>query len=237
MERPGWYPEELASAGEEHLDPEYVAAYDRKAALDPVEDVAIMRAHGLGPESVVVDLGGGTGVFAEAVAPLCGRVVVVDISPAMLTALQARIEQQGLGNIEVVQAGFLSYDHQGEPADFVYSRNALHHLPDFWKAVALTRIAGMLKPGGIFRMHDLVYAFDPQEAPEVFEPWLANARQRPEEGFTRPELETHIRTEYSTFSWLLDPMLEHAGFDVLDVFHRPSRTYSAYTCRRMSNRM
>jgi hypothetical protein len=27
-----------------------------------------------------------------------------------------------------VQAGFLSCEHHGDPADFVYSRNALHHL-------------------------------------------------------------------------------------------------------------
>ena len=232
MQRSGWYPDELASAGDEHLDPEYVAMYDRKSATDPSDDVAILQAHGLGPESVVVDLGGGTGTFAQAVAPLCGRVVVVDISPAMLAALQSRIEQYKLANIEVVQAGLLSYEHQGEPADFIYSRNALHHLPDFWKAVALTRMAGMLKPGGVLRLHDLVYAFDPAEAPEVFEAWLGRAQLRPEDGWTRAELETHIREEYSTFNWLLEPMLERAGFEILTANERDSKTYGAYTCRK-----
>lgn len=232
MKPPAWYPDELASAGEEHLDPEYVAMYDRKSATDPSDDVAILRAHGLGPESVVIDLGGGTGTFAEAVAPLCGRVVVVDISPAMLAALRTRIEQNRLSNVEVVQAGLLSYEHHGEPADVVYSRNTLHHLPDFWKAVALSRIAGMLKPGGIFRLHDLVYAFDAADAPEIFEAWLSRAQLRPEDGWTRPELETHIREEYSTFSWLLEPMLERAGFEILDANKRDSKTYGAYTCRK-----
>ena len=28
----------------------------------------------------------------------------------------------------------------------VYCRNVLHHLPDFWKGVALQRIAGLLAP-------------------------------------------------------------------------------------------
>jgi len=61
-----------------------------------------------------------------------------------------------------VQAGFLSYEHEGNAADIVYSRNALHHLPDFWKAVALERIAGILKPDGTPRLRDLVFDFDPE---------------------------------------------------------------------------
>jgi hypothetical protein len=63
-----------------------------------------------------------------------------------------------LSNIEVEQAGFLTYEHEGTPADFVYTRNALHHLPDFWKALALTRIAAMLKPSGVLRLRDLVFS-------------------------------------------------------------------------------
>jgi SAM-dependent methyltransferase len=46
----------------------------------------------------------------------------------------------------------------GEPPHVVYSRNALHHLPDVWKAVALRRIADMLRPGGAFVLRDTVYA-------------------------------------------------------------------------------
>ena len=49
-----------------------------------------------------------------------------------------------------------------------------HHLPDFWKAVALTRIAGMLRPGGIFRLSDVVYSFAPDEADDRIESWIAN---------------------------------------------------------------
>jgi ubiquinone/menaquinone biosynthesis C-methylase UbiE len=232
MKRPDWYPDELAYAGGEHLDPGYVATYDRKADNDHAEDVAILQAQGLDGTSVVVDLGGGTGTFAEAVAPHCGWVVVVDVSSAMLAALQERVRQLGLANVEVVQAGFLSYEHQGEPADFIYSRNALHHLPDFWKAVALKRAASILKPGGVLRLHDLVYAFDPGDEEAVFEAWFASARQRPEDGWTRPELEEHVRQEYSTFSWLLEPILERAGFDILEAGSRQAKTYGAYLCRK-----
>lgn len=53
----------------------------------------------------------------------------------MLQRLRAKINAAHLSNVEVVQAGFLTYAHRGRPADFVYSRFAPHHLPDFWKAV------------------------------------------------------------------------------------------------------
>ena len=230
MQRPGWFPDETRYAGEEHLDPEYVRTYDRKSAHDHTDDLAILRTMGLDADSVVVDLGAGTGSFALAVAPLCCRVVAVDVSPAMLDYMRAQATQQGIGNLEVVQAGFLSYEHQGDPADVVYSRNALHHLPDFWKAVALKRVAEMLKPGGILRLHDLVYNVDPDEIESTIGAWLAGARERPEDGWTRAELETHVREEYSTFSWLHEPLLERAGFEIREATYRPSKTYAAYTC-------
>ncbi len=230
MQRPGWYIDELMHAGDEHLDADYVTTYDRKAGTDPTEDLALLRGLGLDETSVVVDLGAGTGTFALAVAPLCRRVVAVDVSPVMLAVLNAKAERSGLKNIEVVHAGFLSYEHRGDPADFVYSRNALHHLPDFWKALALQRVADMLDAGGVFRLHDLVFSFDPREAGPTIEVWLTGASGRAEDGWTRRELETHIREEYSTFGWLLEPMLEHAGFEIRHANYRPSRTYAAYIC-------
>jgi hypothetical protein len=57
----------------------------------------------------------------------------------MLGLLRQRAAAAGVANLECVQAGFLSYQHAGPPADAVSTRNALHQLPDFWKAVALDR--------------------------------------------------------------------------------------------------
>jgi SAM-dependent methyltransferase len=234
MRIPGWWPDERAHAGDEHLDPAYVVTYDTKSATDPTEDVQLLRGLGLGATSVVVDLGAGTGTFALAIAPYCRRVVAVDISPAMLATLRQRAERAGIANLEIEQAGFLTYAHRDGPADVVYSRNALHHLPDFWKALALERVAAMLRPGGVLRLHDLVFSFEPHEAGRAIETWLAGAKARPEEGWTRPELEAHVREEYSTFSWLLEPMLDRAGFAIQEASYRPSRTYAAYTCVKRS---
>lgn len=232
MIRPGWTIDELAHAGDEHLDPAYVAGYDAKSQTDPSADVALLQSLGMGTESTVVDLGAGTGTFARAVAPHCRRVVAVDVSLAMLDILRANVARDGLSNVEPVRAGLLTYEHQGEPADIVYSRNTLHHLPDFWKGIALVRIAAMLPPGGILRLHDLVYSFDPADAPARIESWLANAPADPAQGFTRADLELHIRTEHSTYSWLLEPLLERAGFAIRDAEYRASGAFAAYVCVR-----
>jgi SAM-dependent methyltransferase len=190
----------------------------------------MLRALGLNESSVVVDFGAGTGTFAIAVAAFCRRVVAVEVSPVMLGQIRAEIERSGLSNVEAVHAGLLSYEHRGDGPDFVYSRNTLHHLPDFWKAIALTRVAEMLRPGGVLLLHDLVYSFDPPDAVSTLDEWFSRAVASPEEGYTGDELRTHVREEFSTFSWLLEPMLERAGFEIRHVTHRPSKTYSAYVC-------
>ena len=226
-----WWLDERAHAGDEHLDARYVAGYDRKAGFDPAEDVEVLRRHGVGPASVVVDLGAGTGTFTAAVAPLCGRVVAVDVSPAMVTALRARVDELELANVTVVEAGFLTYEHEGPPADAVYTRNALHQVPDFWKAVALDRIAALLRPGGLLRLRDLVYDFAPGDAGVHIESWLAGAVDDPAVGWTAGELAQHVRTEFSTYAWLLDAMLDRCGFEIVDRSFRRA-AYGTYTCVR-----
>src|SRR5271169_4775296 len=185
--------DELSHAGPEHLDPAFVAGYDRKQGYpDPAEDLAAFAARGLSASSAVVDLGAGAGQFALAAARRFGHVTAVDVSPAMLTALRERSAAAGLANLDCVRAGFLSYSHPGPPADGVYTRNALHQLPDFWKALALDRIARMLRPGGVLRLRDLIYDFQPSQAAEVFAGWFANAATDPAAGYTREDYLEHI---------------------------------------------
>jgi ubiquinone/menaquinone biosynthesis C-methylase UbiE len=224
--------DELRHAGQEHLDPAFVAAYDRKARTDVNGDLEVLLAIGLSDRSTVMDIGAGTGTFALAAGLLCERVVAVDVSPAMLDALRAKLATSGLTNVECVRAGFLTFELPANTVDFAYSRNSLHHLPDFWKVIALRRIADVLRPGGVLRLRDLVYSFAPERADDVLETWLAQAPLNPKDGWTRQELETHIRDEHSTFSWLLERMLEQTGFAIEDVSHAASQVFSAYTCRK-----
>jgi len=228
--------DELAFAGDEHLDPAFVAAYDRKQGSAPdaaaAEDLAILRAHGVGEESTVVDLGAGTGRFVAAVAPHVARVIAVDVSPPMLERLQQRLDQIDItGEVTAVRAGLLTYEHRGGPVDAVHSRNVLHQVPDAFKAVALHRVARMLRPGGVLRLRDLVYDTTPGRLEEHLRTWFAGAADDPASGYTAADLAGHVRSEHSTFTWLLEPMLEVAGFAIVDrTVHRG--VYAAYTCIR-----
>lgn len=220
--------DEIAHAGPEHLDPDFVRGYDAKQGYpDPTEDLDILAAHGA--TSTVVDLGAGTGRFALAAARRFAHVTAVDVSPAMLGALRERARD--LPNLRCVQAGFLTYEHPGPPAAAVHTRNALHQLPDFWKVLALDRIAAMLRPGGVLRLHDLIYDFRPADAGTVFQRWFDGAATDPSRGYTGADYAEHIRTEHSTFRWLLEPMLAAAGFEIVTAAFRDS-VYGAYTCRK-----
>lgn len=230
-DKPGWMPDELAHAGRENLDPAHASRYDAKEDAGAAEEVALLQELGLAAESVVVDMGAGTGQFSVAVAPVCARVVAVDVSPVMLGVLQAKVAALRLTNVEVVRAGFLTYEHRGRPADFAYSRYALHHLPDLWKAVALARLHRTLRPGGVLRLSDVVYDFPPAETEERIEAWCATGGGDAEHGWTRAELEEHPRDEHSTFSWLLEPMIRRSGFEIERADHSDDGIFATYVLR------
>jgi hypothetical protein len=78
----------------------------------------------------------------------------------------------------------------------------------------------------------LVYSFEPAEAAGRLNAWLAAAPNDPAQGWTADELAAHIRGEYSTYSWLLEPMLERVGFDIIHRAYSPSQTFAAYVCVR-----
>ena len=113
----------------------------------------------------------------------------------------------------------------------MFTRNALHQLPDAWKAVALHRIAGWLRPGGILRLLDLVYDCDASELDDLVAAWMAGAVDDPARGYPATDLAEHVRTEHGTFTWLLEPMLDRAGFEIVERDIRKS-VYATYTCRR-----
>jgi ubiquinone/menaquinone biosynthesis C-methylase UbiE len=229
--QPGWLLDEVATAGRENLDAGHVARYDGKEDADGAEEVALLRQLALTDRSVVIDMGAGTGQFTLAVAPSCTRVVAVDVSLAMLDLLRAKVAAARITNVDVVQAGFLTYQHAGQPADFVYSRHALHHLPDAWKAVALTRLHRMLRPGGLLRLWDIVYDFSPEDAEDRLEAWCATGGDRIVGEWSRAELEDHVREEHSTFTWLLEPMIRRAGFDIEDAQHSDDGIVARYLLR------
>ena len=81
------------------------------------------------------------------------------------------------------------------------------------------------------RLHDLIFDFRPAEAEAVLGAWLDGAADDPARGYTRDDFAGHLRTEFSTFRWLLEPMLTATGFRVVTADF-DGRIYGAYTCIR-----
>src|SRR6266849_3548749 len=108
----------------------------------------------------IADIGCGNGVFACEAALLGAEVDAIDISPAMLALadLQARNRRVP---IRTRPTGLLSFAYEPNSYDLIVSEFTLHHLPDFWKAVALSRIFGALKPGANFYLRDIVFVSMP----------------------------------------------------------------------------
>jgi hypothetical protein len=61
--------------------------------------------------------------------------------------------------------------------------------------------------------------------------WLEDAADDPSLGYTRDDFAQHLRTEFSTFRWLFEPMLAAAGFGIVTVGF-DGRVYGTYTCVR-----
>lgn len=92
----------------------------------------------LRPGQTVVDLGCGTGknlpLLAEAVGA-GGRVVGADFSPAMLEEARARIEENGLANVELVEADAATVDFP-ESLDRVLATFSLSMMPEPERVIA-----------------------------------------------------------------------------------------------------
>lgn len=159
----------------------------------------------------LIDFGSGTGTFALQAARRCARVYAVDVSQTMIDHAAAKAIQAGVSNIEFHHAGFLTYVHNGSPVDAVVTTFAFHHLPDFWKGIALKRINGMLKPGGKFYIHDVI-----MEETNALQNIAALIEKLATAGgkLLREDTERHFREEYSTYDWVMDGLLSRAGFTI-----------------------
>lgn len=180
-------------------------------------------------QRTVIDLGCGTGTFSVLAAEAFKAVYAVDVSEAMLE--QAKIKADGrFTNLFFVHGGFLTYAHAADPVDLVITKAALHHLPDFWKQVALQRINRMLKPGGLLYLHDVVFQFEPGEYAARIDAWIEKLAEVAGDKLRR-DVEAHIRNEYSTFDWILRGLLERAGF-VVEKGRSDDGFMSEYVCRK-----
>jgi putative AdoMet-dependent methyltransferase len=219
-----WLYDEGKQIGTDYEDVSEIRAYDRRMAK--IRDVRkelqeVIDLLDLTLDSTILEIGTGTGEFPIAAVERCSKVIAADVSLPMLgyarDKAEERLREEGregdFERIEYVRGGFLTYEHSGEPLDAVVSQFVLHHLPDFWKQVALIRIAVMLKEGGRLFIRDVVYSFDAADYESFFDRYISRMAEIGGEG-TPQDILIHIRDEHSTMGWILEGMIERAGFEI-----------------------
>lgn len=119
---------------------------------DPARDAwqkpyDVIQALGLRPNSIVADIGSGTGYFSARLAHFVpkGRVYGVDVEPEMVKYLRDRAKREGLSNITAV-AGEPGEPRLPERVDVILMVDVLHHITD--RKRYLRKLRDSLNPGG-----------------------------------------------------------------------------------------
>jgi SAM-dependent methyltransferase len=102
-----------------------------------------------------IDVGCGSGRWAQLVAPRVGHLVCVDASPSALEVASRNLQR--FSNITLTNASVGNLPFEENTFDFGYSLGVLHHVPD--TAAGLRNCVRLLKPGAPFLLY-LYYALD-----------------------------------------------------------------------------
>jgi len=121
----------------------------------------------------VLDVGCGAGfdtIIAARQIGLSGRVISVDMTPAMLEKAQAGARQAGAGNIDFRNGLAEALPVEDESVDVVISNGVINLCPD--KMAAMQEIYRTLKPGGRIQIGDIVVHKEvPEDAKSDIDLW------------------------------------------------------------------
>ncbi|MGY4597525.1 2-polyprenyl-3-methyl-5-hydroxy-6-metoxy-1,4-benzoquinol methylase [Bradyrhizobium sp. GM22.5] len=210
-----WYYNERNRIG---IGPAVASIYDSHDDAD-LRARAALKMLGVQRGWRIADIGCGNGVLATEAALMGAEVDAIDISPAML-ALAEIYARERKAPVRTQSAGLLSFAYRPESYDLIVSEFTLHHLPDFWKAVAMSRIYRALKPGATFYLRDIVYASMPDAVERDVDQWADFEIKNHD--VPRESVVTHMRDEYSTFGWVMERMLTDVGFTLVSAdYHAP----------------
>lgn len=232
-ELPDWYYNEFTQSGTDYAEEEEILGYDKK--MLKIRDIdsevkTMFELIELQPEGHVLEIGCGTGEFSIELSKHCRHVVALDVSKGMLEFAQAKAGSRNRENIRFVHGGFLTFEPDGESFDAVVTQLVMHHLPDFWKLIALKRIHSMLKDNGRFFLKDVVFSSEVDDYDLFFSEMLASLPADAQDDIGG-EMITHIREEYSTFDWVMEGLIERAGFRI-EEFRYENGFMATYLCTK-----
>ncbi|MCP4137622.1 MAG: class I SAM-dependent methyltransferase [bacterium] len=233
MEEQSWVYNEMVHVGTDYDNIEEVEKYDKK--MSSIRDIEseirdILEAVRPASSQRLIEFGCGTGEFSIAASEYYKEVCAVDISKVMLEYAQKKAQDRGRDNITYVQSGFLQFNNDGPLFDAAVSQVALHHLPDFWKLVALKKINAVLHDKAKFYLRDVVFSFNPEKYEKSIN-YIINSTTEQAGPDVAAAFERHIRAEYSTYDWIMEEMLYRAGF-VLEQADYHDEYMAVYVCSK-----
>jgi SAM-dependent methyltransferase len=161
------------------------------------------RAGVIQPGDTVLDIGSGSGTDALLAAGLAGpqgRVIALDITPAMLDKLRRNVVAAGAANVEILEGNAEAIPLPNRSVDVVTTNGVLNLVPD--KPKAFAEISRVLRPGGHVQIADIMLARPVGDA----------ARKDPK-----------MWAECVVGAWIEDDYLDQfraAGFDDVKVLRR-----------------
>lgn len=127
----------------------------------------------INPGDVIVDVGSGSGfdsLIASQMVGHKGRVIGIDMTPAMLKKARSGASKMGATNVEFREGHAEELPFPGEFADVIISNGVLNLTPD--KKKTLSEWKRVLKPGGRLYIGDILVAKPiPQSALEDISLW------------------------------------------------------------------
>ena len=228
MKSRDWWYDDCRQVGLDFEDKEQVAGYDERQGNSAELDHALLQRLDLRPEMTMADIGCGTGVLVCEAATMGAAAVGIDVSATMLGVAKARAARLGRENLTFQRAGFLSFEVADGTFDLITTQFALHHLPDFWKALAFDRLHAALKTGGKLYIKDVIFNDSPHRLAEAAEAWVTWMSTNT--GYKREDAACHVREEHSTFGLIIERLLTDCGFRILERTH--SGVYGMFLAER-----
>ncbi|MBK7538102.1 MAG: class I SAM-dependent methyltransferase, partial [Myxococcales bacterium] len=130
------------------------------------------------PRGACLDVGCGSGVWLERLAPRFARAHGIDVSSEMVASARAHLARRGIGNATVACQGALELPEDAR-YDLIFVGGVLMYLNDDVVGSMLAKLARMLTPGGLLILRESTSSPRPWYRDTPLSPGLFAPRPQP----------------------------------------------------------